>query len=124
MDQSEDQYAVFFRCECVAVGWSAVDFTSGEPGEVITRVVERYYAHTDAHPTYVGIKKNEVRRFLNMQPGDRVVIPFSRGVRLAEVTGGPADDAAAAAPHLDLANQRPVRYLRAADGNLLTVNSG
>lgn len=121
MDQMEDHYALFFERECVAVGWSAVDFSAGEPEDVVARVVERYYANTDAHPTYVGIRKNEVRRFLHMQPGDRVVVPVSRGIRLAEVNDGLEYDVAAAVPHLDLANQRPVRYLRAADGELLTV---
>ena len=121
MDQSPDQYALFFDRERVAVGWSAVDFSDGESEDVVTRVVDHYYAHTDADPRYVGIKKNEVRRFIHMGPGDRVIVPVFRGIRLAEVTGELTYYAPAAEPHLDLANQRPVRYLRDSAGELFTV---
>ena len=119
MDQSEDQYARFFDHERVAVGWSAVDFTESEPEEVVAHVVQHYYAGTGAAPQYVGVRKNEVRRFLHMEPSDRIVVPVSQGVRLAEVVGGLVHDASAAS--IDLANQRPVRYRRAGDGTLLTV---
>lgn len=121
MDQSEGQYARFFEQERVAVGWSAVDFTEGETEDVVRRVVAHYYEGTGSDPRYVGIRKNEVRRFLHMATGDRVVVPVARGVRLAEVVGGVVYDVEAAATDLDLSNQRPVRFRRAEDGSMLTV---
>ena len=118
MDQDPEQYATFFDGGVVAVGWSRVAFAgSGDVERLVQAVTETYLGQTD--PRVAGRKKNEVRRFLGMTPGDRVLVPVSRGVRLAEVTGGATH--VPEAQDVDLANQRPVSYVRDTEGDLLTV---
>lgn len=120
MDQSDAHYRAFFEGDAVAVGWSRVDLGGAGDVEAAVAAVTRVYLEPNGtDPRVAGRKKNEVRRFLLMEPGDRVVVPVPYGVRLAEVTGPPLHVPEAAGD--DLANQRPARYLQGPDGAPLTV---
>lgn len=64
MEQSEEDFEVFFEKSVVAVGWSSIDFTRSTSSEqLVDAIVREYYSDEQAAPQVVGQKKNEIRRF-------------------------------------------------------------
>ena len=111
MGQSEAEYAIFFDTGRVAVGWRDVDLSAfGDPERAVAAVEEAYYADGQTAPTVVGRKRHEVRRFLAMREGDRLIVPHGKTIRLGVVDSGPFYESGAF--DADLANQRRARYLR------------
>ena len=119
MGQSQEEYAAFFEGGVVAVGWSRVPLCDFDSVEEAVAVVSHQYLRRKA-PTTAGKKRNEVRRFLRMKVGDRIVVPVSRGIRLATVSGPAFHEPDAVG--IDLANRRRVTYRVGDNGKPLVVS--
>lgn len=120
MTQSPEDFDVFFRKGVVAVGWSRVNFSSFEDVEELVNAVDQeYYAGSSISPQQLGKKKSQVRRFKILEPGDRIIVPYWSGIRLATVVAG-EEFCAEDGDKFDLANQHKVEYLMS-DGEIITV---
>ena len=120
MSQSQDDFNVFFNNNVVAVGWSDVNFSQFENVEsLVNKVNKEYYANGKTVPSVIGRKKNEVRRFKGLKKGDKIVIPFSHAICLAEVTG--EELYSQQDYEQDLSNQRKVSYHRSQSGDVVFI---
>ena len=95
----------------VGYGWSHVNFTNYPNADaVITAVKEQGYK--------LGRAANQIRRFVEMQTGDVVLVPFPRSFALGVVSEDSLTyslkDVAA-----DRANQRRVEFIKGEDGRAL-----
>ncbi len=110
MASNEEDFKVFQSNAVVAVGWSDIDFREylGREVELLERVREEYYANPDLDKRYVGRKLAQVRRFMALKPGDKVIVPYYDGVQLCTVKGERMHDPKAL--DADLANQISVSY--------------
>ncbi|HRB80667.1 MAG TPA: restriction endonuclease [Nitrospira sp.] len=115
MSQTEKEFNVFFENSVVAVGWSSVDMSESTNIDKIVDAVDcAYYRGKPTVPQVVGRKLNEVRRFTGLSAGDQILVPYYSSVRLAVVENGQVYNSSPEldTDHLDLANQRQVRYLK------------
>ncbi len=120
MAQKEADFKLFFDHSVIAVGWSEVDFTAFKSVEELIQQVDKiYYGPDQVAPQVAGIKRNEVRRFVGIRPGDRIVIPYYSSIRLATATNEVLYDDSVRET-LDLSNQHRVTYLRQ-DGEFVTI---
>lgn len=89
MASTEEDFSVFLDGPVVAVGWSEIDFTEfvGHIDKLTERVREEYY-NEDLDERFVGRKLAQVRRFMALKEGDKVLVPYLSGVLLATVRGG------------------------------------
>ncbi len=120
MNQTDEQFDLFFKKGVVAVGWSKIDFTAFDVEDLIPAVEEVYYKPSDGYAaSVVGKKKNEVRRFRSIEKGDRIVVPCWSSVALACACGKRHYDPAIAKT-LDLSNQIEAEYIKE-DGEIALV---
>lgn len=111
MSSAEDDFAVFVDNSVVAVGWSKVDFTTAATVDAaVEAVTTEYYRDGKTAPQVAGKKRNEVRRFMNIKAGDRIIVPRWSGLMLATASGEPCFNHEAAGAR-DLGNQHRVQYL-------------
>ncbi len=122
MGQTDQEFAVFFEQNVVAVGWSRIDFTTHEDTGTLVAAVEReYYPEgRSVAPQVVGKKKNEARRFKSIRVDDRILVPYGSSVRLAVAKAEELYDREAGHT-LDLANQRRVSYVAEPNGAKVTI---
>lgn len=120
MDQTEEDFEIFFDKSVVAIGWSSVDFTGfDDPESLANHIEEKYYADDDRDPRYIGKLTGQVARFKSIEEGDRILVPYLEGVRLAVASGEERHDEDAG-ERRDLANQHKVQYL-GEDGEPVTT---
>jgi len=120
MSQAQDDFDIFFNNNVVAIGWSEVDFTQFREGELlVAKVEEVYYENGDTSPQVVGKKKNEVRRFKGINSGDRIIIPSSGAICLAEAES--CELFSKQVFDQDLSNQRKVTYHRNQNGDVIFI---
>ncbi len=117
MSQTEEDFQVFFApgAECVAVGWSDVNFSVCTGDALVEAVRRAYYNGSEVAPQVVAKKLGEVRRFKSLRTGDRVVVPRAGAVVLAKVLDEERCSTVAGEAR-DLANQRSVTYMRDSQG--------
>jgi restriction system protein len=121
MGQTPAEFEVFFDNGVVAVGWSNANFSKVvDPTTLVARVKDAYYEGSSTAPQVVARKLNEVRRFKNIRPGDRIIVPYYSTLRLAIAEEDELFDSGRGY-NLDLANQRRVRYVRTDDGQYVTI---
>jgi len=122
MGSTDDDFAVFFEKNVVAVGWSQVDFASYQSGEDLAHAVQNEYFGGDKKvaPQVVGRRMNAVRRFKRIKQGDRIIVPYRDSVRMAEAQAAEKYDPEIK-DTLDLSNQRKVSYVREKSGEILTI---
>lgn len=90
MSSSENDFAIFFDNNVVALGWSEVNFMNyvSDVDGLVTRVTSEYeYDKPDLWTPTVSRWLNQIRRFMAFAPGDRVLVPYHDGVCLATVAG-------------------------------------
>lgn len=101
----------FAERSLVAVGWSGVNFSEGRQNvEALLQRVEEVHYQGGVSPRLVGRKKAEIRRFLEIQKGDILVVPCYKGFYLAVSTGEYIYDSAEM--QRDMANQLRVSFLK------------
>jgi restriction system protein len=108
--QNEDYFNVFFNNEVVAVGWSDYDFSKYKNIEHLFPEIDYL---KDVAPTTAGKWMNQIRRFKNMNEGDRVIVPTYNSVCFAIVKPEEVYDKTARG--LDQCNQRRVSYIMNGD---------
>lgn len=100
-----DDSSYFLQSRVVAVNWSSVDLSAFDTSEAVERALAAHDA-TKA-PNVIAKKRGELRRFLAIQSGDRIIAPMGKVAALCESTGerlhAPDQDA--------LGNQIRVRYV-------------
>lgn len=118
--QRDQDFDLLFSEEVVGVGWSATDFTDYDDVDELRSVIEGRYFEEDDAPQFVGRKLNEIERFVGIEDGDRILVPYHGTVALAVAEGEMRHDLSVAESH-DLANQHEVEYLRTDDGEVAAV---
>jgi hypothetical protein len=110
MASTEADFNVFHANSVVAVGWGDIDFREyvEHVDDLVQRVREEYYPDPDLDQRYVGRKLAQVRRFMALKPGDKVVVPYYDAVWLCTVEGERRFAPGPKGP--DLANQITVNY--------------
>lgn len=120
MAQEEADFAVFFGGSVVATGWSDVPFAEQPSEEAAVEAVRaRYYAGSATPPQVVGRKLNEVKLFMQITPGDLIVVPWRSNIAMAVATGRRRYDRSGGRAR-DLANQHEVSYLQE-DGSVRAI---
>lgn len=109
----------FFKKEVVAVGWSAVNFSSLKTNELRNVIWENYYKDSSKCSQSISLALNQALMFKNIKEGDRIVIPYRSGIVLALAKGEEFYSQEACA--LDLANQRRVSYKQNDDDEPLVI---
>ena len=121
MESHQDDFDVFFRGSVVAVGWSRVNFAEfNSSKDVVRAVVLEYYSNKNVDPRTVGKKKNQARRFKDIQSGDRILVPYWSSVLLATAQGKEKFNEHDGEKR-DLANQHVVEFMLDADGERFSV---
>lgn len=119
MRSEESDFAVFFKRNVVAVGWSNIDFSKFSKGEALREAVrQQYYASSQEAAITISKKLNEVVRFKDIQAGDYIIVPFHSSIALAVAE----TDELYSLYDLDrdLSNQRKVSY-RYSDSDVLRI---
>ncbi len=120
-DQEKEDFSIFLENQVVAVGWSRIHFADFESVDDLVEAVEKeYYTSRDTAAQVIGKRKNEVRRFMRIKRGDRIIIPYWSNVLLA-VAEAQKTFSPEAAGERDLGNQHLVSYVEDKDGELRTV---
>lgn len=118
--QRDKDFELLFSEGVVGVGWSSTSFARYDDVDELRSVIEERYYDEDAAPQYVGRRLNEIERFMSIEEGDRILVPYHHAVALAKAKGRFRHDRSVADSH-DLSNQHLVEYLRAEDGNIAAV---
>ena len=111
-----EQAEEFVKQSKVAVGWSDVDFKKFIDNEVgLAEKVKRcYYSDSDVSPYLLGRKLSEVKRFINIQEGDIIIVPGYKSFYLGESTAEFIYDDSR--KDIDLANQLKVNFKKDREG--------
>lgn len=118
--QRDQDFDLLFSNSVVGIGWSSTDFTAYEDVDDLLEFVEEKYFDDDAAPQHVGRILNEIARFLSIEEGDRILVPYHGSVALAEARGEFLYVPSVANSH-DLSNQHRVEYRRTEDGEVAAV---
>lgn len=112
MGSTEKDFNIFLSNSVVATGWSEIDFTQYEynPSALREAVDLMYYRGKNKAPQVVGRNLNEVVRFINIQKGDYIIVPYWSHILMAVSKGEFLYDEKAY--DCDLANQLKVSYLQ------------
>ena len=78
----------FVKNSKVAVGWSETDFTKyiNDPEGLKSAVNNKYYSKDGIAPTTRGRKLNEVKRFINIEENDIILVPGYRCFYIGSAT--------------------------------------
>lgn len=107
--KQRDDSEYFLKHGVVAVDWSAVDLRQTPRDEVIHAALQAHDA--GKAPNIVAKKRGELRRFLEIGSGDRIVVPMGKVAALCEAMAERAYIPTA----VGLANQIRARYVMEAD---------
>lgn len=122
MRQTQEDFDRFFGKSVVAIGWSSIDFTQFKTGSDLVEELNRTYnLDQTISPTTAGKCRSIVRRFKEIQAGDRIVVPYYRSIALALATETELYDETLNSPEIDQANQRRVTYKADTEGNPILI---
>ena len=70
----------FVKKSKVAIGWSDIDFTKyiDDQDKLLEEIQNHYYSGDNVSHTVRGKKLGEIKRFINIQQGDIIVVPSYR----------------------------------------------
>lgn len=97
----------FIDHNVVAIGWQGLDFSQLSDAEIRNEITAQLPESTGSR---IGQAVSQALRFQNMEAGAKVLVPVPYGVLLAEVNGETRTYEEGAA-HLDIPNQRAVKFL-------------
>lgn len=116
--EGRDDLEFFTDRSVVAVNWSEVNLSDPSPA-VVEQALDLHEAGRPKN--IVAKKRGEIRRFREIAEGDRLLIPFRRGVALAISSGRRRYDEAS--QPANLANQIEVEFLLD-DGTVALIPRG
>ena len=110
MDSSKPYFDYFEKKKIIGVGWSEVNFSkyADDIEGLIKAVRKQFYTQTETLERVISRKLNEIRLFMEIKPGDCIIVPYPSAFIIAEVTGTIQYDKDALS--LDISNQFPVNY--------------
>lgn len=111
MGQTDLEFKLLFDNNIIAVGWSRVNFSSFDDMEALLREVKVKYHYEKISPQVVGRRLAQIRRFINIKAGDRIILPYYDSVCLAEALSEQLYNPSVGDGGLDLSNQRKVKYI-------------
>ena len=111
MGSTESDFDVFLRNNVVATGWSEIDFTQylEDPDALREAVNVEYYRGKNKASNVVSKNLNEVVRFIGIEEGDYIIVPYWSHILMAISKGQFVYDDEAY--NNDLANQLRVQYV-------------
>ena len=79
----------FVKKSKVAIGWSDIDFTKyiDDQDKLLEKIQNHYYSGDNVSHTVRGRKLGEIKRFINIQQGDIIVVPSYRSFYIGVSTG-------------------------------------
>ena len=100
----------FVKESRVAVGWSDIDFTKYTDNQdmLLEEVKKHYYSGDDMSPNIRGRKLGEIKRFINIQKDDIIIVPSYRSFYIGYATGKFEYDQSS--HDIDLSNQLIVDF--------------
>lgn len=122
MKQRPADFDVFLGKSVVAMGWSRIDFSKLPDENAVADAVRELCKRNNwiNNANQLGKALAEVKRFKGIKSGDRILVPYHDSVCLATGTGKEQYDKNDG-KNLDLANQKSVTYVMAADGKPLPI---
>ena len=104
----------FVKKSKVAIGWSEIDFTKyiDDQDKLLEKIQNQYYSGDNVSHTVRGKKLGEIKRFINIQQGDIIVVPSYRSFYIGVSTGEFVYDETSC--DKDLSNQLLVNFKKEA----------